>query len=443
MGRKVKTADYKVGAAHTIVFNRPQMEASRSNAQETFLIGGVGLGKSFFLGVHIYRALSTPGSVHGLFAPTQKTLKNSTLAQVQACWNRIGFFEYDHYVVNKHPPAHWGVKPYSSLNNSKILTTAWGSYAILDGLENYDSQRGIELDEVFIDEFRDVHPEARQVLLGRLRGKAYKALNRKHRIWYATTPPQNPFYLKGLFESNLPEVRFVFGTTLANRAHLPEMYINALKETYDERTYRREVLGELLVSTDNLFAYAFDAGKHVAENLYDRALPVYLSFDFNVNPMTCVIVQMTGRKFWIVDEFAIPNADVAELCRRVLAKYGRKIAGITGDSSGRNRSSLSLSLGNHFEQIVKSLGVSDALLQVSSHNPEHASSQILVNSILQNHPSVLIDAQCKGLINDLQTVQMKGNSIDKSDLKIGHLLDGLRYAFHAWQRDFISIQKPY
>jgi hypothetical protein len=431
----------------TLQLNRPQADAMRSQARETFLVGGVGMGKSFFLGASSYQTLVIPRSVSGLFAPTVKMLKNSTIVQVQAVWERMGFIKNVHYVVNQIPPQSWGVPAYSNVNNNKILTTCWGSYMVLDGLENFDSQRGTEFDRIFIDEFQDVQQEARNVLLGRLRGNTFKKLGMKHRINYAFTPPRTAkdiLFLRSIHESNDPEIKFVFGTSYANKGNLPKDYLDSLKNMYDDRTYRREILGELLVPTDTLFAYAFNSTKHVSSGLYVPGLPLYLSFDFNVNPMTCIVIQHKGMaEFYVVDEFAVENADVAELCRRILSKYNRRIVGITGDASGRNRSSLSLSLGSHYDQITRTLGVSDSLLEVSPRNPEHRSSQILVNSVLQNHRNIKIDSQCKGLIEDLSSIQMKGNSIDKSDLKRGHLLDCFRYAVNAWLSDFISYQKPW
>ena len=64
--------------------------------------------------------------------------------------------------------------------------------------------------------------------------------------------------------------------------------------------------------TNNPFAYAFDANKHIASGLlYNPSLPVLLSFDFNKDPITCIAGQSDGARFrrglWFVSIEASPS----------------------------------------------------------------------------------------------------------------------------------------
>lgn len=427
--------------ATQITLNDAQFEAFTSDAKETFLIGGVGMGKSFMLGLNGFQSLLVPEGRFALFAPTYDTLKNATLKQVQECWTSLGFLEEDHYVIGRRPPKNWGVPPFTTLSNNGILTTVWGSYMVLDGLENFNKHRGTAFDKILVDEFRDVRENVREMLIGRLRGKTFTKLGKKHQIFYATTPPDNPRYLLELHRQNLPTVKFVFGSTYANRHNLPEDYISGMEATLDSETFSREVMGQLLISTGNLFAHAFRREKHLAINLYTADEPVYVSFDFNVNPITCIILQINRQKVFIVDEFSLPNAEIYHLCEKVYQKYGGRIREVTGDASGMNRSSLSKL--THYDVIEKELHLPAGRLKVSKSNPLHVKSKVLTNSILEKHPNLKIDERCKLLIQDLEMVRMKNNGegIDKSDSKIGHLLDCFRYALHAWLPDFIRNRR--
>lgn len=427
-----------------VQLNAPQHAALLSDKREVFLIGGVGMGKSFFLGLRLYYALCEPDTVHALFAPTKKTLNNSTLRQVQSAWKSFGFRRGENYVINTRPPAHWDVPPFSSINNKGVITTRWGSYCIVDGLDNFDSQRGAEFDSIFVDEFRDIDPEARGVLLGRLRGKQYTKLKIKHRIFYATTPPDRVEYLREIYESNPKDTEFIFGTTHANAQHLSADYVSSLKERYDEVTYRREVLGELISNIPQRpFAYAFSREKHIQPAPIRNNEIVYLSFDFNVDPITCAAFHIEPfHYFHQIAEFRLSNSNIYELCDVVKAAFPNSVIMYTGDASGSARSVFTRGHTNLYDVIESQLGLSRNQKRVPNANPSISDSRVLLNSILQNHPDVRFDPSCKFTIADLEYVQTddKGG-IDKRNSQQSHLLDCVRYAMNEFLRDFIRFNR--
>lgn len=420
-----------------IVLNRPQWEVIQSQAQETFLVAGLGTGKSFILGALSYIACRTSGGLFGLFAPDKGVLKRSTLPQVQEAWERMEFYEGEHYVVNRRPPKHWGVKPFSSLNSTGILTTIYGSYVILDGLDNFNAQRGTQYDEIWVDEFRDVREQARLVLIGRLRGKRYTELGKQQRITYATTPPDNPTYLKKLSEKKDPSIKFIQGTSYDNQANLPDGYIEKLTGSLDDLTLKREVFGELAMDNTNRFITNFNPGRHLAELEIAPNLPLYLSFDFNMNPMTAILAQHTYNKIYIIREFRQMTSDAevfAEYIRKQLPRT-RNIF-ISGDASA-NKSI------NAYKMIARILGLSKSNIKVLKKNPFHFKSRILCNSLFSKHPELLIDQRCKYLIEDIERVQFvqhpdKVLQIDKSDQSLTHLLDCMRYYFQVYHSNFID-----
>jgi len=441
----------KDNSPRTFTLNAAQAAASRSKSTETFLIGGVGLGKSFFLAMQLLRALRTPGVVCGLFAPSVKLLRNATLKQVQEAWKMFGFRPQEDFVINTLPPKDWGITPYSELTNTKILTTRWESYCICDGLDNYDSQRGVEFDEIFVDEFRDINTEARDVLLARLRGPRYIAMGIPHRIWYATTPPDDVRYLNELLHDSSQDIEFHFGGTFLNERNLPKNYIESMRHKYDDLTFRREVMGELVAATNSLFLWSFNRTLHVKTCDINYDYPVYLSFDFNVNPMTCIAAQhYKGIK--IVANFIQYDSDIVRFCRQLIFPflYNEVVRGhsdsqrfprvfVTGDPSGTNRSPGTQKNTNFFTSILASLRLNQSNLKVLSGAPTHASSYILCNSILQRHGDFGIDYRCNDLIYDMESLQVvNGMQINKKDPDVGHLVDCLRYYLHVWHGNFIN-----
>lgn len=419
-----------------------------SESVETFYISGVGSGKTFILALAAFIALQKKGCVILICAPTTKTLRNSTLKQLSEAWNSIGFVNKRDYVINKQPPLSWNVPAFSNLSNTNILTSKYGAYAILDGLDNFDSHRGIAVDEIMIDEYRDVKAGAREVLLGRLRGKHHSETNELHRIWYATTPPTNPNYIRSIINGNSSDVKFVFGSTYDNKMNLPPNYIKNLENTLDEMTFRREVKGELIALNNKLFAYAFNYDIHTDWLTVNYKLPLYLSFDFNVNPMTCIATQRTPTQIHVIKEWRLANSNIYEMCkviREFIFEGNTKLTRkplfpnvyVTGDSTGNNRHVLARPNISIYSEIRNELNLVKENVNVPLMNPTHENSMMLTNRLLTKHPNIKISKECRWLIEDLENVSVLDNgSIDKSNNDRGHLLDCFRYQLHTYDRNY-------
>ena len=200
----------------SVRLTKAQFKAFNSQATETFFVAGIGSGKTFLGGIFIGSMMKIRGAKLAVLSPTYEMLKNSTLPKVQEAWQRLGIKQYRDYVVNCAPPTQWGVPAYSNVSNKNIVTTRWGSYVVLSQLTNFDKQRGTEYDAIFVDEFREVAEDARLVLLGRLRGVAFKQLCKKSRIMYCTTPPDNPTQLRHIRDAAGDEIAYIHTTTYSN-----------------------------------------------------------------------------------------------------------------------------------------------------------------------------------------------------------------------------------
>lgn len=414
-----------------IVLNSAQYLALRADCTETFFVAGIGSGKTFLGGVFIAEMLKIRGARLAVLSPTYEMLKNSTFAGVENAWEQLGFKLGRDYVVNVAPPKAWRVKPYSKQNNTNVVTTRFGSYVVLSQLSNYNKQRGTEYDAIFVDEFREVAEDARLVLLGRLRGRAFKSIGKKSRILYCTTPPDNPTQLRHIRDAAGDELAYIQTTTFSNAKNLPEGYIDRLKSILDETTYQREVLGELIAMNGRPFVVNFNYVKHVTDDQVNTERGVYLSFDFNINPITAIVaIHDGGRYIRIIDEFRLSNTSLADLCAAIHSKYPFVLQ-VTGDASGLSRNALS---GNvtAYQIIMKELKLNSHQIAVTASNPRIQDSFIRTNLVFEKY-DIKINSRCKYLIEDVQFVKMtEHNEIDKSDSKRTHLLDCLRYYINTF-----------
>lgn len=424
-------------AKSTFLLSQPQTTALRSKAPVVLFLAGLGAGKTTALAIRLLMFLTShSGAVMGVFAPSRKVLNRTTLAGVRRIWDLMGYSEGRDYVINRRPPASWRVKPYSPLNASGVLTTRNGSYCVLDGLENFDSQRGAEFDAVLIDEFRDCREGVFEVISGRMRGKVLP----QRQIFIYTTPPENPDILTRII--SLRGTELVTATSYSNASNLPAGYLDLLKSNYSTVAFRREVMAELIPAKINPFAYAFDASRHVGECAFNPKLEVYLSFDFNISPATCTAwhVDHWAMQACCLREFRLTNASIYALLDVIKAAFPRSIFYVTGDATGKARLGASAELKSFYDIILSELGLSREFMATPMVNATHRSSSVLVNSVLEKC-NIKIDKSCVYLIRDLETVNYDPatGGIDKKDLTRGHLLDTMRYLFHTYFANFVNI----
>jgi hypothetical protein len=119
--------------------------------------------------------------------------------------------------------------------------------------------------------------------------------------------------------------------------------------------------------------------------------------------------------------------------------FGDQLFIVTGDASGANRSAMTKGALNYYMIIRDELAIPKSAFKVPSVNPSIKNSRVLLNSMLEKHPDLIIDPSCHFLIHDLQNVETTPNGdIDKGrDASLTHLLDCFRYYLWTFHNDFI------
>lgn len=191
----------------------------------------------------------------------------------------------------------------------------------------------------------------------------------------------------------------------------------------------------------NVFAYAFNEKKHHRLVHYNDDYPLYLSFDFNVEPITCLCAQHDAFDWiHIFKEYRLMNSDIEELCDRIIGDFDSAHFMVTGDASGQNRTALKKNL-NYYKVIKQVLGLSPLQTKVPRANPSVRNTRVLTNSLFSKHGNYWVNAlACPHLTLDLNGVVVKdGSEIDKDkDKRQTHLLDGLRYYNWTFHRNFLD-----
>lgn len=266
-------------------------------------------------------------------------------------------------------------------------------------------------------------------------------------IMITCNPSQN--WTKTMFydqyvENTLPKDYFYMQSLMVDNPALPESYLEGL-ENLDEITKEVFVKGNWdIIDVERPFAYAFKRSKHVRNNLEaHKQEPIILSFDFNVDPITCLACQSFDGKILILREFRLRNSDIFALCERIKTAYPDHFFLVTGDASGSNRSAMTQGAKNYYQIIYQQLQIPKSSFKVPSYNPSIKNSRILLNSMLEKHLDFAIDSYCQYLIADLQSVQADDDGdIDKGkDKHATHLLDCLRYFLWTFHSNFVKYLK--
>lgn len=191
----------------------------------------------------------------------------------------------------------------------------------------------------------------------------------------------------------------------------------------------------------NVFAFAFNEKLHHREVRYDDDRPLFLSFDFNVEPITCLANQHEKGEFiHTLKQFRLLNSDIDELCLAVAVAFPNAHFMVTGDASGGARNALKKNT-NYYKSIKGNLQLSPLQLKVPRANPSIRNTRVLCNSLLNKHPNMWINKNaCPDLVIDLNQVTVGDDGeLDKAkDKRKTHLLDCFRYYCWTFHRDFLD-----
>lgn len=255
----------------------------------------------------------------------------------------------------------------------------------------------------------------------------------------------NGFYL--LEEKHRPFDNWAFfHFTTYDNPYIDPNEINEAKLQLDDINFRQEYLAEYVDANDRPFFYAFNENKHVIPAYTpNKHLPILLSWDFNREPMTCLICQQVDIwTLYIFDEIDL-DGSTPEVCERVLSDYQQWIYNmdVTGDATGRNRSALVKGNLNHYRIMKDMLHLKDDQIRVPTQNMAISDSRVLCNSVFKN-AKVYITQNCKRTIKDAQMAMVddEGELIKNGTFPL-HKFDALRYSISCCFADFIKYPDKY
>jgi len=419
-----------------------------SNHRYLILFGGRGSGKTNHIILKLLSLTFLVEHIHIVYARHEKTtLRDTTFKDIVNYIQNSKFKDYFDYST--------------AYNSSMIFTNKLtGKQLVPFGLSDEENTKGIsEATHIWVDE-ADKCTESQVTMINSVL-RTPKS-NRKQLI-ISFNPVSERNWLRSFFFSEndayKPHERFgddilIHHSTVYDNEYIdiPE-YVNTLRLNYGERVNLLNVnLKGLWGIEENKspFFYAFDENKHVSKVtlLPNKDLPLYLSFDFNIDPATCVVSQFHEGSFInILKSYKINNCTLKELLTRIKSDYPGYVYVITSDPAGGSRNAGYDSIDTTMHKIIRTnlnLGLSQLHKPMLNFTRNNAWQELRIfcNNILQNHPNINIcPVNCKELIHDL-TIATTIEGSDKMHKTSGnteygmHLTDCFMYTLATWFNKF-------
>jgi hypothetical protein len=384
--------------------------------------GPVGSGKSQALCQEAIRlSYQNPGLMGLLGAPTYAMLRDATQT---ALLNILG--------QNDIPFEH-------NKAESVLVMKDSGSRILLRSMDEFERLRGTNLAWFGLDELTYTPEEAWLRLEGRLREPNASKLCG----FAAWTPKVYDWVYRRFIDPNTRTKGYeaIIAPPQENRHLLnanPDFYKH-LRESYDQRFYEQEVLGNYLSMDGSRVYPAFDRNLHVSNIQLNPALPLLWTLDFNVDPMSSLVAQVGNNEIYVLDEIFLRHSSTHQACAAFLERYGRHSAGLTvfGDASGFAQQTTGNSDYDVVKEYFRATSTYTPKMNVPRSNPGVRDRVNVTNGRLMSASGdihLLVDPKCKELIQDLEQVSYKSGSgsIDKDrDRMRTHLSDALGYLL--WQ----------
>jgi hypothetical protein len=421
------------------------------------LWGGRDSGKSRFIASRLLvDCLRSDYFRCGLFRKVYNTIRESqwqTLKDVAEYWRIDHLFDF-----NTSP-----LEVRCKLNNNKFIARGFDEAGKIKSLSNISHAWVEEGNQLDMDDFI--------VLMTTLRTNIGRV-----KVWVSFNPetdgPYEEFWMyKTFFEKYTGDIyqRFYYKWAIPVGTGTVEFTYQSTHTTYHDNRYAtdiRKAFLEYLAELDpyyyqvftlgkwgnrkvgDPYCFAFDPLKHRRPCQVHRNLELALSFDFNVNPITCGVYQTwrEGLTTRIIcpKAFKLPNSDIYKLCDEILAWYPNHLYRVTGDATGKNSSAMVKDDINYYTIIKEKLGLTTAQISVPTVNPIVKENRVLVNAAFKMMDIAFDPEGAKDLIFDCQYVSVdEMGQIDKGDRsnpkKRADHLDHWRYYLNTFHRNILKF----
>jgi len=397
------------------------------------LYGGSGSGKSKFAAFKIcLRTTTEKGHKFLVLRKIADTIKESVFAELKSMLSRMGCLH--EFKINetdktfKHVPS--------------------GNMILCKGLDEPEKIKSIEgITGMWVEEATEFTSDDLDQLDLRIRGEKPNYVQ----YIYSFNPisEDNETVKRFVTVATLPANTYVIHTTHEDNFFLTNEDRQVLYDLKEKNPLFYDVycLGiPGVVDKSGKFLYSYKNEQAIEGLKLNDNLPIWFTFDFNIDPMTVTVAQRDHmKKLTCVKNIQLDNSDIYQMTDRIKADYAGRYWIVTGDASGHNRTGAVRGKTSYWKIIKSELKLKDLQMKVRHKNLSHIESRVLCNAVNQTVDITFDKTGCAPLINDCKfgKVDDHGELIkDRKKQKLD-FLDGFRYLVDANFHDYLNNPKKY
>lgn len=417
-----------------LIVNDRYIPLIANQSRQLVLYGGSGSGKSVFAAFKVcLRTVTEKDHTFLCLRKVADTIKESIFAELKVMITDMGI--YHEFDINK---------------TEKTFThRPTGNRLICKGLDEPEKIKSIKgITGMWVEEATEFTEDDLAQLDLRIRGEKTNYV--QYIFSFNPISEDNHVVKKFVLEKHkLTWDCTVLHTTHADNYFLSEKdreVLRKLKET-NPLFYDIYCLGlPGIVDKSGKFLFSFK-NEQVKKGLkIDPRLPIWFTFDFNIDPMTVTIAQrMHMTEINCIRNIQLNDSDIYAMCDRLKADYPGYQILVTGDASGHNRTGMVRGKSSYWKVIREQLGLKDYQMKVRSKNLGHIESRVLCNAVNQTVSVYFDEDNCQPLISDCKfgKVDDRGELVkDRKKQKLD-FLDGFRYLIDANFDDFLNKPNKY
>lgn len=285
-----------------LTLHAKQLEVYGSPHRFRVVVAGRRSGKTYLSRAAILREARFPNRKIWYVAPTYQMAR-------QIMWDEL----------LEAIPRRWIRKVNHSIFFIRLIN---GTVIELKGADKPDTLRGVGLHFVVLDEAqdmkRDVWTKVIRPTLSATNGRALivgtpKGFNLLYELYIKGQKQE--LVDRGIWKS----WRFATGES----PFVPASELEQAMAELDPKTYRQEYDASFETMSGRVY-YPFDRKIHVGKYPFNPYLPIWVGMDFNVDPMSAIILQpQPNGEIWAVDEIVLPNSSTQEVCDHLDRKFWR------------------------------------------------------------------------------------------------------------------------
>jgi Terminase large subunit, T4likevirus-type, N-terminal len=340
--------------------------------------------------------------------------------------------------------------PFTFLSQeSKLFLPRSRSTIVFRPLEFFDRLRGLNLAWFGIDELTYCKEGAWQVLQQRIRDPKARKLG-----GFAVWTPKGFDWVYDRFVSPATRLEGHEAIIAGSRENVAVLlnnpgYYEDLRASYDERFYRQEAEGEYLNIFSGRVYYSYEGERNDAPLEFNPHQRLNWALDFNIDPMSSVLLQDLGGNIQVLDEISLRGASINDMCARftervtpLMAKWrdtnGQRPfeVGVYGDAAA-NSGNIQTKRSDYqaIKEYFRSVPEIRLIWCENTSNPPVKDRVASVNRMLcdaMGRVRVFVDPRCTELRSDFLKVSWKrgaeGFDLDKKSNSLRtHMSDALGY----------------